>query len=215
MDNIKALKWRYATKKFDDSRILPKEKIEILKKAFNLTATSYGLQPIKLIVISDKELQKELVPYTFNQKQVYSASHLLVLCVEKRIDKNFIEEYFKMVHRVRATPEEILNPFRDFLVGDFEKKPEEEIRSWATNQAYLALGTLLTVCATEEIDSCPIEGFEPENYDEILELDKLNLQSVLVLPVGYRAEDDMFSEFKKVRREINETVIDLSIDKKN
>lgn len=215
MDNIKALKWRYATKKFDDSRILPKEKMEILKKAFNLTATSYGLQPIKLIVISDKELQKELVPYTFNQKQVYSASHLLVLCVEKRIDKNFIEEYFKMVHRVRATPEEILNPFRDFLVGDFEKKPEEEIRSWATNQAYLALGTLLTVCATEEIDSCPIEGFEPESYDEILELDKLNLQSVLVLPVGYRAEDDMFSEFKKVRREINETVIDLSIDKKN
>jgi len=208
MDTIAALEWRYATKKFDGSQ-LPQEKIEILKKAFNLTATSYGLQPIKLIVINNKELQKELLPYTFNQKQVSTASHVFVLCVEKYIDKNFIDAYFKMVHHVRETPEEILFPFRDSLVGDFKNKQQDEIKAWATNQAYLALGTLLTVCATERIDSCPIEGFEPENYDRLLGLDKLNLHSVLVLPVGYRAGDDMFSDFKKVRREITDTVIDL------
>lgn len=209
MNTINSLEWRYAVKKFDESRNLPQEKIEILKKSFNLTASSYGLQPIKLIVIKDKDLQKQLLPYTFNQKQVYTASHVLVLCVEKRIDKNFIEEYFKMVHRVRATPEAILTPFRESLVVDFENRPEEEIKAWATNQAYLALGTLLTVCAAEGIDSCPIEGFEPNKYDEILNLDKLNLQSVLVLPVGYRAKDDMFSEFKKVRRDLEDTVIEL------
>lgn len=213
MKTIKALEWRYATKKFDESRQLPQEKIDILKLSFNLTATSYGLQPIKLIVINNKELQKELLPFTYNQKQVSTASHVFVLCVEKKIDKDFIEAYFKMVHHVRATPEEILSPFRDSLVGDFENKPEEEIKAWATNQAYLALGTLLTVCAVEGIDSCPIEGFEPEGYDRILELDKLNLHSVLVLPVGYRSQDDMFSEFKKVRREITDMVIDLPISK--
>lgn len=209
MDTINSLEWRYATKKFDDSKNLPQDKIEILKKAFNLTATSYGLQPIKLIVISDKDLQNELLPYTFNQKQVSTASHVFVLCVEKIIDKNFIDEYFKMVHRLRSTSEEILTPFRESLVVDFENRPEDEIKAWATNQAYLALGTLLTVCATEGIDSCPIEGFEPGRYDEILELDRLNLESVLVLPVGYRAKDDMFSEFKKVRREITDMVIEL------
>lgn len=209
MDTIDALKWRYATKKFDDSKILSREKIEILKKAFNLTATSYGLQPIKLLIISEKKLQNELLPFTFNQKQISTASHVFVLCVERKIDKGFIDAYFKMVHRVRATPEEVLSPFRDSLVGDFENKPEEEIKAWATNQAYLALGTLLTVCATEGIDSCPIEGFEPESYDRALGLEKLNLHSVLVLPVGHRAQDDMFSEFKKVRREITDTVIDL------
>lgn len=209
MSTINSLEWRYATKKFDESKMLPEEKIEILKKAFNLTATSYGLQPIKLLVINDKDLQKELLPYTFNQGQVFTASHVLVLCVEKRIDKNFIDAYFKMVHRVRATPEEILTPFRESLVVNFENRPEDEIKAWATNQAYLALGTLLTVCAAEGIDSCPIEGFEPERYNDILKLDSFNLESVLVLPVGYRAKDDMFSEFKKVRREITDTVIEL------
>lgn len=212
MDTIEALEWRYATKKFDDTRQLPQEKIENLKKAFNLTASSYGLQPIKLIVINNKDLQKELLPYTYNQKQISTASHVFVLCVERNIDKGFIEGYFQMVHRVRATPEEILVPFRDSLVGDFENKQEDEIKAWATNQAYLALGTLLTVCAIQKIDSCPIEGFEPENYDRVLGLDALNLHSVLVLPVGYRAPDDMFSEFKKVRREIRDTVIELQDD---
>jgi nitroreductase / dihydropteridine reductase len=209
MSTIHSLEWRYATKKFDETKMLPQDKIDILRNAFNLTATSYGLQPIKLILISDKKLQKKLLPFTFNQNQVYTASHVLVLCIEKRIDKNYIEEYFKMVHRVRATPEEILTPFRDSLVVDFENRPEQEIKAWATNQAYLAMGTLLTVCAAEKIDSCPIEGFEPEKYDDILNLDKLNLESVLVLPVGYRAEDDMFSEFKKVRKEVTDTVIEL------
>lgn len=209
MDNIEALNWRYATKKFNSSKKLPFEKIDVLKEAFNLTATSYGLQPIKLIVINDEGLQEKLIPFTFNQRQVFTASHVLVLCIEKRIDKKFIEDYFKMVKYIRSTPEELLTPFREFLVGDFENKPVDEIKNWATNQAYLALGTLLTVCAIEGIDACPIEGFEPEKYDQILGLDERNLQSVLVLPVGYRAEDDIFSELKKVRRELSEIVIEI------
>lgn len=209
MKNIEALQWRYATKKFDTAKILPQEKIEVLKNAFSLTATSYGLQPIKLVIIHDKELQEKLVGFSMNQKQVSTASHVLIFCIEWKVDKDFIENYFHCVHKTRATPEEILNPFKTFLINDFENKHVDEITAWATNQAFLALGTLLTVCAIEGIDACPMEGFEPQKYDELLGLEKLNLKSVLVMPVGYRAQDDMFSEFKKVRRPLSDVIIEL------
>lgn len=210
MNNIEALKWRYATKKFDENRILSEDKIEILKHAFNLTATSYGLQPIKMVIVHNKALQSKLVEFSMNQQQVGSASHVLVLCIEREIDEDFIENYFKYVHKIRATPNEILSPFKEFLIDDFKNKHIDEITSWATNQAFLAMGTLLTVSATEAIDACPMEGFEPKKYDEILGLEKLNLKSVLVLPVGFRAKDDMFSEFKKVRRPISDTIIEIN-----
>lgn len=209
MKSIKALQWRYATKKFNSDKIVPEEKMNILKSGFNLTATSYGLQPLKLVVIENKELQGRLMKVSANQQQIGTASHVLVICIEKEIGKAFIENYFKYVRRIRNTPEEVLSPFRDFLIEDFEGKPLQEIREWATNQAYLVMGTLLTVCAVEEIDSCPMEGFESESYDELLELDKHNLKSVLVLPVGYRATDDQFAGFKKVRRPLEETVIEV------
>lgn len=209
MKSIAALKWRYATKKFDSEIILPQEKIDILKRSFNLTATSYGLQPLKLVVVQDKQMQKKLKAASYGQKQVDTASHVLVICIEKEVGKEFIENYFKYVQDIRNTPDDVLHPFRESLIGDFEKKPVDEVRIWATHQAYLVLGTLLTVCAVEEIDSCPMEGFEPEKYDDILELDKHNLQSVLVLPVGVRAGDDFFAGLKKVRRPLEETVIDL------
>lgn len=209
MSNLEALKWRYATKKFDRERILPEEKVDILKRTFNLTATSYGLQPLKMLVISNKELQKKLKEFSFGQKQIDTASHLLVICIENEVGEQFIKDYFNLVKHVRETPENVLEPFQNFLVKDFKAKAKEEIEIWAINQAYLALGTLLTVCATEGIDSCPMEGFEPEKYDELLRLEEKNLKSVLVLPVGYRAKDDMFSEMKKVRRPLQEVIIDV------
>lgn len=210
MDSIRALEWRYATKKFDGDKLLSLEKITRLKKAFNLTATSYGLQPLKLVVIQNKELQEELRQISHNQKQISTASHVLVICIEKQIGRQFIENYFRYVKDIRQTPEEILAPFKDSLVDNFENSTLDEVKVWAMNQAYLVLGALLTVCAVEEIDSCPMEGFEPEKYDSLLGLDQLNLKSVLVLPVGYRAEDDMFADFKKVRRPLEETIIDYN-----
>ena len=209
MSNLKALNWRYATKKFDDSRILSEEKLEILKYAFNLTATSYGLQPLKMLVISNKETQQQLTEFSMNQQQVSTASHVLVICTEKNVDEKFISGYFQRVKNLRDTPDEVLQPFHNFLVDDFKNKAIEEIEAWARNQAYLALGTLLTVCATEEIDACPMEGFEPAKYDDFLKLGDRNLQSVLVLPVGYRAKDDFFSELKKVRRPLDEVIIEM------
>ena len=208
-DTIKNLKWRYAVKRFDDKRELETEKIDLLKKAFNLTATSYGLQPIKLVVLSDKGLQASLVEHSYNQPQVAQASHLLILCTETNIDADYIGSYFNRIKQVRGTSDEILDPFKKSLTSDFSSKQPEEIFQWAKNQAYLAMGNLLTICAMERIDSCPMEGFIAAEYDRILGLADRGLRSVLVLPVGYRAEDDMFSGFKKVRKPIADSVIDL------
>ncbi len=209
LDSINDLKWRYAVKKFDSERILPSDKIDKLKEAFNLTATSYGLQPIRMVVVKNKELQNQLFKHSFEQPQPAQASHVLVICIEKQIDAEYISNYFKHVKQVRGTSDAILDPFKDTLVDSFSNKDSGEIRNWAVNQAYLALGNLLTVCALERIDSCPMEGFDPDAYDVILNLEKKGLTSVLVMPVGYRAVDDEFSTFKKVRKNLKDSVIEF------
>ncbi|WP_152287968.1 NAD(P)H-dependent oxidoreductase [Flavicella marina] len=209
MDIIKSLQWRYATKKFDASEKLNADQINTLKEAFNLTATSFGLQPIKLIVIENKELRETLVPHAYDQRQIADASHLLILCIQKNISVEDVENYFHLVKNIRNTPDEILNPFKAYLIDTVSKNTKEELQQAAKSQAYIALGNLLTVCATLQIDSCPMEGFMPEKFDEVLELEKLNLQSVLLLPVGKRAEDDYMASLKKVRKPIENMVIEL------
>ncbi|KAB1068172.1 NAD(P)H-dependent oxidoreductase [Tamlana haliotis] len=209
MDTIKQLQWRYATKKFDVTKKLSAEKLNVVKQAFNLTATSFGLQTIKLVIVEDKTVRQSLLKAAFNQKQVVDASHLLVICVQSDISTTDIDNYYKNIKGIRKTSETILKPYREDLVNMMAKKSVAQRQQWSTNQAYIALGNLMTVCAMEGIDSCPMEGFLPQEYDRILELDKQGLKSVLLLPLGYRAADDMFSELKKVRRPINEGVIEI------
>ena len=209
MDNINALQWRYATKKFDAEKKLSSEKIELLKKAFNLTPTSYGLQPLRLVVISDQDLKNKLFEHSFKQIQVKTASHILVICTENVVDSKFINRNFELQKEIRETSDEILNPFREFLINDFNQKSQDQIKNWTVNQAYLALGNLLTVCAAEKIDACPMEGFDKKAYDDTLNLKSKNISSSLVLPIGFRAKDDAFADFKKVRRPLSETIIEM------
>ncbi len=207
--SIQDLKWRYAVKKFDPTRKLTDEQIEVLKEAFCLTATSYGLQPISLVVVKNEDLQRQLVAHSFDQQQVAAASHVLVICIQQNIDQQYISDYYNLIKKVRGVGDDVLDPFKDALVADFSKKEVSEIQAWSRNQAYLAMGNLLTVCAVEKIDSCPMEGFDPEAYDKLLSLKERGLASVLVLPVGYRAEDDQFSSFKKVRKDTNDSIIEI------
>ena len=209
MNIIECLKWRYATKQFDSTKQVSQDNINLLKEAFNLTATSYGLQPLKLVIVKDKALQKDLRQFSFDQQQVEQASHVFVICIEQAIDEAYIRTYFETIKAKRGTPDEILDGFRSFLIDDFSKKTDEDIALWATKQAYIVLGNLLNTCSLLKIDSCPMEGFVPKEYDRVLGLDELGLRSVLVLPVGYRSEDDMFSGFAKVRKDISESVIEL------
>lgn len=210
MDILNALNWRYATKSFDPDKIIPPSQIQAIKEAFNLTPMSYGLQPVKLLVISNKEIQQKLFQASYKQQQVTTASHVLVICVEKDIDRHFIENYFDLVKKIRHTPDSILKPYKDFLIDDFDKKDKKQTKQWSVNQAYLALGNILTVCAIQKIDACPMEGFQPKQYAEVLGLDTDKIEPVLVMPIGYRHENDKFSSFQKVRRPLAETVIDIN-----
>lgn len=207
MDIIESLKWRYAVKNFDSKALIPNEKIERIKEAFNLTPTSYGLQPVKMMVIRDKELQQKLVPHSFNQAQIGQASDLLVFCAIETIDEAYIIDYFNRVKALRGTDDAILKPFRDFLIHDFGNKSQDDIFNWAVNQVYIVLGNLMTVCAAEGIDACPIEGFIPAEYDKVLNLKAQGLKSVLVMPIGYRAKDDMFADLAKVRKPLQDVII--------
>ncbi|MDA8951979.1 NAD(P)H-dependent oxidoreductase [Flavobacteriaceae bacterium] len=210
MKSIANLEWRYAVKKFDDQKILEQQKINILKQAFNLTATSYGLQPIKLLIIKNKSIQRKLVDHSYHQQQIVQASHLLVICIDTNLKESDVEKYFERVKEIRKTPDETISSFREYLKTVITEKSSQDLILWAKNQAYLALGNLLTVCANEKIDSCPMEGFIPKKYDEILGLKEKNLTSVLVVPIGYRAEDDMKTHQMKVRKKIEEIVIEIS-----
>lgn len=209
MNIIDSLKWRYATKKFNPEKVLSQEKIKILKLAFNLTATSFGLQTISLVIVSDKNMREQLLPFAYNQKQVLQASHLLVICIQDNITDDDVDMLFDNTQNIRNTPEAILDPYRANLKRMMQKMTIEERQQWSNNQAYIALGNLMTVCAVEGIDSCPMEGFSAENYDRILDLKSKNLKSVLLLPVGYRADDDMFADFKKVRKSVEESTLEL------
>lgn len=209
MNIIDSLNWRYATKKFDSKRKLSDSQINILKKAFNLTASSYGLQPIKLVVISNQKIKNNLLKFSMNQQQVIQCSHLLIICIESNINKSYIESYFKRVIDIRKTNPIVLESFKESIINEFNDMSNTSIINWSINQAYLALGNLMTVCSVEGIDSCPMEGFLPEKYDEILDLKSKNLKSVLVMPVGYRSVNDQFSSFKKVRKDINDNTIEI------
>lgn len=205
MKSIENLQWRYATKKFDPSKKLVQDQVETLVQTFNLTATSYGLQPCRLVVVQNQEVKDAMVEKAYGQRQVSDCSAVLVLCT-RHVDVDYVNEYFNLVQQIRNTPDEVLKPFKDMLTTSFSSKQVEEVEQWAKNQAYIALGNLMTVCAQERIDSCPMEGFIPAQIDELLDLEKQGLKSVLLLPVGYRAQDDMFADFKKVRRPQQEMV---------
>ena len=209
MDLIEKLNWRYATKKFDSTQKVSQSKLEILKQAFNLTPTSYGVQTMKMVVVTDEATKDKMVDYCYGQEQTKGASHVLAICIQDEVNEADVDAYFDDVVKIRKTSETILSPYRTELKDFVTSKTKEEIEIWCVNQVYIALGNLMTACAVEEIDCCPMEGFLPEKVDELLELKKYNLNSVLLLPVGYRAEDDMFSELKKVRKDISETIIEF------
>lgn len=209
MKIIDSLKWRYATKKFNPDKMLSLKKINLLKQAFNLTATSFGLQTITLIIVSNKDLRNSLLKHAYNQKQVLDASHLLIICIQDNITDEDVDILFDNTKSIRNTPDKILDPYRNSLKIMMQKMTIEERQRWSLNQAYIALGNLMTVCAVEEIDSCPMEGFSEKDFDVILDLKSKNLKSVLLLPVGYRADDDIFADFKKVRKTVAESTIEL------
>lgn len=209
MNIIKHLENRYATKKFDATKTVSNSKIEKLKKAFQLTPTSFNLQPIKMVIVEDKNIQKKLLPHCFGQQQVVDASHLLVLCTDESDIKSQIEYKFEIEKEIRNTSDDILSKFKEELTKKLSQNSDEALKTMKQKQLYIVLGTLLTVCASEKIDCCPMQGFIPQKIDDILGLHTYNLKSVLLFPVGHRAEDDFVSRLPKVRKPLNKLIIKI------
>lgn len=200
-----ALNWRYACKKFDPNKKLTEDQLNTLIESLRLTASSYGIQPWKFVVVKNMQIREKLVSAAFNQHQVKDASDLLVLCRPAELDAGIIDSYVADICKTRDQKPEDLDGFRNMMLKVVEKDEDKKV-AWAKNQIYIALGTLLTACAVMKIDSCPMEGFLPSQFDEILELDKLGLKTVLVCPVGFRADDDKYIDVKKVRYSQEEVV---------
>jgi nitroreductase len=198
MKNItQALNWRYATKKFDTTKKLSAEQLETLLESLRLTASSYGLQPWKFLVVENPELRTQIRGAAWDQSQVTEASHLIVLCAKTDVNEATVDEYMTSIAATRKMPIEALAGFSQMLKGAISGKSQAELTTWAAKQVYIALGTLLTTAALLEIDACPMEGFDPAAVNTILGLNTQNLTATVLCPVGLRdASDDMITRAK-------------------
>ena len=207
MNIIDSLKWRYATKDFDTTKKLSEQQVETLLKAGNLTATSFGLQPGKIVLVETPEIREQLVGYSWGQKQVSEASHLLVITSNIDNGDEQVDKYVKDIVEQRGVAEDSLAGMSKMVKGFLSGMDADNTKIWADKQAHIVLGNLLTVCALEGIDACPIAGFQPEKYDEVLNLKEDGQTSVLVLPVGFRLDTDKYSSLAKVRMSDSDFVI--------
>ncbi len=204
------LEWRYATKKFDPSRSVPAEKIERIIEAIRLAPTSSGLQPFELLVVTNDEIRAKIRDVSWNQGQVTDCSHLLVFAAWDDITPERVNMMFDLTNEVRGFTNEGWEAYRQQLLGIVAGRGTEGNYQAAARQAYIALGIALVAAAFEEVDATPMEGFDPEAVDAILDLKSKNLRSVILLPLGYRADEgDWLVNLKKVRRERSKFVTEI------
>jgi nitroreductase len=204
-----ALRWRYATKKFDPTKTVDEPIVEQLLDAANLSATSYGLQPFKLVLIQNQELQDQLITSSYGQRQVADASHVIVVAARTDVDAEYISQYVDFIESERGLDPGTMDDYKAIMTGAVTGMSADAMSDWTAKQAYIVLGTLMAACATHQIDACPMEGFVAKEYNEILNLDQHNLSAVVVLPIGFRAVDDINQNNKKVRRPLDEMVVKL------
>lgn len=200
MDITESLQWRYATKKFDASKPAPEDLIDKLKDAIALSATSYGLQPYKVFVISDVELRQQLLPHSWNQSQIVDCSHLIVFASQKTVSTEDVDLYIQRKAEVMEIGVDELKGYSGFMKSKIAEMSPEQQSVWTTKQSYIALGTAMAAAATFKLDTCPLEGIVAEEYDKILSLDEQNLKTDVALAVGYRHSDDASQNYQKVRK---------------
>ena len=197
---LQALQWRYATKAFDASRRIEAETWQALEQALVLTASSYGLQPWKFLVITDPAIRAELRPHSWNQSQITDCSHLVVLLKKRLITAADADQLITATAAARGLDPSLLEGYRKMIQVDLIDGPRSQvIGAWAANQVYIALGNLLTSAALLGVDTCAIEGFSPPEYDRILKLEADDYQSCVVCACGYRSGDDNYASLAKVR----------------
>ncbi len=201
MTLIDKLQWRYATKKMDSTKAVPQEKVDQILEAVRLTASSSGLQPYEVLVITNKDIRQQIKAVANDQSQVVDCSHLLVFAAWDNYTAERINTAFDMTETIRNLKSESGTAYRQMLLNTYPAREAEVNFNHAAKQAYIGLGTALIAAAYEQVDCTPMEGFNPAAVDEILNLQTKGLRSVVMLPLGYRkADEDWLLNLKKVRR---------------
>lgn len=206
MNLTESLNWRYATKAMTGA-VVPQEKLDAILDATLLCPTSSGLQPFEVILISSKELKKKILPIAMNQSVIEYASHLMVFAAWDSYTTERVNHHFSYLNKQRNMPDSTTDDFRKMVLASFEKQTEEQHFNHAAKQSYIGLGFALLAAAVEKVDSTPMEGFNPEELDKLLELSKKGLKSTAILALGYRdVEKDWLVKLKKVREPLSEFV---------
>ena len=201
MDLLKAMNWRYATKKMDPTKKVPEDKVQRILEAIRMTATSSGLQPYDIFVVTNTEVRAKIQAVANNQAQITEGSHLLVFAAWNDYTPDRINMMFDYNNEVRGFVNEGAENYRQMLLKNYPAKGPDVNFQHAALQSYIALGTALIAAAEQEVDATPMEGFKPAAVDEILGLPARGLRSTVLLPLGYReADKDWLVNMKKVRR---------------
>lgn len=197
---LDALSWRYATKSFDPARPIPAEVWDALERSLVLTPSSYGLQPWRFLVVTDPALRQRLRAASWNQAQVTDCSHHVVFLGRTEMREADVQRHVERTTEVRGLPPGALDKFKAVIVGDVVAGPRGRTAAeWAARQCYIALGQFMLACAQLGVDACPMEGFDPAQYDEILGLAGSGYRSVVACPAGYRSAADKYAAIPKVR----------------
>jgi nitroreductase len=201
------LRWRYATKKFDPTKKIPSDVWAKLEQAVVLAPSSYGLQPWKFIVVTSPEVRKQLHPASYNQTQILDASHLVVFAARNPPAPVDVERHIARTAQVRGLKPEVLNDYKQRMLGSISRMTEADAFAWAARQCYIALGVFLSSAALFGVDACPMEGFQNAQYDEILGLKAKGLSAVVIATAGHRAADDPAASLTKSRFDVNDVVV--------
>ncbi len=207
---VDALHWRYATQKFDATRKIPDDTWRALENALVLAPSSIGLQPWKFLVITDPAVKTRLVAASWNQKQPAESSHFVVFAVRTNLGVEHVDKHIERIVEVRGVGRESLEKFGKMAVRNLDAaRAEGRLDTWQTHQVYIALGSFLTAAALLGVDTCPMEGFEPAKYDEILGLGGTGYASVVACAAGYRTLEDKYATTKKVRFKPEDVIVRL------
>ena len=204
------MQWRYAAKKMDSTKVVPQEKVNRIIEAARLAPTSSGLQPFEVIVVTNKDIRTQIQAVAHNQAQVTEGSHLLVFAAWDTYTADRINHMFDLTNTERGGTNEGWENYRQMLLKSYPARDAQVNFEHAARQAYIGLGASLISAAFEEVDSTPMEGFDPKSVDDILGLGAKGLRSVALLPLGYRAKgQDWLENLKKIRRPVSEFVTEV------
>ena len=204
---IKQLNWRYATQKFDPTRPIAPDTWAALEQSLVLTASSFGLQPWRFVVVTDAKIKDQLVAASYGQKQVRDASHVVVFAIPRTLDTSHVERHVHRTAEVRGVHPDTLERYRNVTAGYVASLSPERQADWAARQVYIALGVFLTAAALLGVDTCPMEGIIPAKYDELLNLPDTGLTTIVTCCAGHRAADDKYASMPKVRFDAKDVIM--------